>query len=179
MTRLRRAALALAAATAALLAPAAPALSAPAPSAVRVLYYDSGRAAEFVAAVDQGAAVWNAAVTSVRLQKAQAGGRVDIRITAADGWPYAVTTSLGRGSISFGRQAVDQGYHPPRIAAHELGHILGLPDRRTGLCADLMSGSSAPTSCRNDRPNAAEAARVQRNFATRAQLPAAVHTFRP
>jgi snapalysin len=64
-----------------------------------------------------------------------------------------------------GRQAVAQGHSPARIAAHELGHILGLPDRRTGLCTDLMSGSSAPPSCRNAFPNAAEAAEVNRLFA--------------
>ena len=64
-----------------------------------------------------------------------------------------------------GRQAVQQGYYPPRISTHEFGHILGLPDRRTGLCADLMSGSSAPVSCRNAFPNATEAATVNRRFA--------------
>ncbi|MEK8105894.1 snapalysin family zinc-dependent metalloprotease [Micromonospora sp. M12] len=42
-----------------------------------------------------------------------------------------------------GRTAVNQGYDRTRIATHEVGHILGLPDRRTGLCTDLMSGSSA------------------------------------
>ncbi|GAA3212151.1 snapalysin family zinc-dependent metalloprotease [Nonomuraea helvata] len=64
-----------------------------------------------------------------------------------------------------GRQATSQGYNPLRIAAHEIGHILGLPDRRTGLCSDLMSGSSAPVSCTNPNPSAAERAEVDRNFA--------------
>jgi snapalysin len=63
-----------------------------------------------------------------------------------------------------GREAVNDGYYQPRIAAHEFGHILGLPDRRTGLCADLMSGSSAPVSCRNAYPNAAEATAVNNAF---------------
>ena len=65
-----------------------------------------------------------------------------------------------------GRQAVNQGYYQPRIAAHEFGHILGLPDRRTGLCADLMSGSSAPVSCTNPYPNTREASTVNANFGT-------------
>ena len=65
-----------------------------------------------------------------------------------------------------GREAVVDGYYPLRIATHEFGHILGLPDRRTGLCSDLMSGSSAPVSCTNANPSTAEAAQVQRNFAS-------------
>jgi snapalysin len=61
---------------------------------------------------------------------------------------------------------VNQGYYQPRIAAHEFGHLLGLPDRRTGLCSDLMSGSSAPVSCANANPNAREASTVNANFRT-------------
>jgi snapalysin len=54
-----------------------------------------------------------------------------------------------------------------RGAAHELGHILGLPDNRTGRCSDLMSGHSAPTSCTNAHPSPAEAATVDSNFGGR------------
>ena len=139
--------------------------AAPAPTAARVLYYDASRAAEFVAAVNQGAANWNASVTNVRLEPVPAGRRANITVVADNGWPRAQVTSLGNGRIWMGRQAVAQGHSPERIAAHELGHILGLPDRRTGRCADLMSGSSAPPSCRNAFPNAAEAAEVNRLFA--------------
>ena len=64
-----------------------------------------------------------------------------------------------------GRQAVVEGHNPTRIAAHEIGHILGLPDRRTGLCQDLMSGASAGTSCTNAYPNPRERAAVEANFA--------------
>jgi snapalysin len=85
-------------------------------------------------------------------------------VYADNGWPRAQTTSLGNGRWYMGRQAVNQGYYQPRIAAHEFGHLLGLPDRRTGLCTDLMSGSSAPVSCRNPNPNTTEAATVNNNF---------------
>ncbi|MEH1130224.1 snapalysin family zinc-dependent metalloprotease [Micromonospora sp. CPCC 206061] len=140
--------------------------AAPAQAAPRVLYYDASRAAEFVAVVHQGAQNWNNRVTNVRLEPVPAGRRANITVYVDNGWPRAYTQSLGNGYWYMGRQAVNQGYHPPRIAAHEFGHLLGLPDRRTGLCADLMSGSSAAISCTNAFPNAQEATRVNSNFAT-------------
>jgi snapalysin len=136
----------------------------PAAAAPRILYYDASQAQEFVAVVNQGAQIWNSRVTNVQLQPVPAGRTPNIRVYADNGWPRAYTTSLGNGRWYMGRQAVNQGYYQPRIAAHEFGHLLGLPDRRTGLCADLMSGSSAPVSCRNPNPNATEAARVNNNF---------------
>ncbi|AQZ65313.1 secreted extracellular small neutral protease [[Actinomadura] parvosata subsp. kistnae] len=129
---------------------------------VTVLRYDAGRAAEFSATVDQAAQVWNANVANVRLMR---GTPAHFVVYADNGWPRALPTSLGRGTVWMGRQAVNQGYYPLRIATHEIGHILGLPDRRTGRCSDLMSGSSAPTSCTNATPSAAERAEVDRNFA--------------
>ncbi|GAA2877544.1 hypothetical protein GCM10010517_39080 [Streptosporangium fragile] len=157
----------------AFLVTAAPAQAAPAQAAsargttahaaaVRVLRYDASRAAEFRSAVDQAAQIWNSSVTNVRLV---AGTPADVVVLADNGWPRALPTGLGRGTVWMGRQATSQGYNPLRIATHELGHILGLPDRRTGLCSDLMSGSSAGVSCTNPYPNAAEKAEVQRNFA--------------
>jgi snapalysin len=169
---------AAAAVVSAQLAGAGPAGAAPAgTAAARVLYYDASRAAEFVGAVNQGAANWNASVANVRLEPVPAGRRANITVIADNGWPRAQVTSLGNGRIYMGRQAVQQGHYPPRIAAHEFGHILGLPDRRTGLCTDLMSGSSAPASCRNAFPNAAEAARVDRLFAGAATVRIPANVF--
>ncbi|WP_433238136.1 snapalysin family zinc-dependent metalloprotease [Streptosporangium sp. CA-135522] len=130
--------------------------------AVRVLRYDAGRAAEFRSAVDQAAQIWNSGVTNVRLV---AGSPADFVVLADNGWPRTQPTSLGRGTVWMGRQATAEGHNPLRIAAHEIGHILGLPDRRTGRCTDLMSGASAGVSCTNPYPNAAEKAEVERNFA--------------
>ncbi len=138
--------------------------AAPASAAPRVLYYDASQAQEFVSVVHQGAQIWNSRATNVRLEPVPAGRTPNIRVYADNGWPRAQTTSLGNGRWYMGRQAVNQGYYQPRIAAHEFGHLLGLPDRRTGLCTDLMSGSSAPVSCRNPNPNATEAATVNNNF---------------
>ena len=183
MTRRRRRWFALgvvaaAAVVSAQLAGTSPAGAAPAgTAAARVLYYDASRAAEFVAAVNQGAANWNASVTNVRLEPVPSGRRANITVIADNGWPRAQVTSLGNGRIYMGRQAVQQGHHPPRIAAHEFGHILGLPDRRTGICSELMSGSSAPPSCRNAFPSAAEAAQVNRLFAGAAAVGIPANVF--
>ncbi|MGW4548648.1 snapalysin family zinc-dependent metalloprotease [Streptomyces violaceorubidus] len=133
-------------------------------AAVRVLTYDASGSAEFRSAVDRGAAIWNQSVQSAQLRPATAGQRANIRVLADDGWPRALTTSLGNGTVWIGRQAVNEGYDTVRISSHELGHILGLPDRKPGPCSSLMSGSSAGTACTNPYPNAAEKAEVENDF---------------
>ncbi|HEX8629593.1 MAG TPA: snapalysin family zinc-dependent metalloprotease [Catenuloplanes sp.] len=150
----------------------APAVAAPptTAAAARILYYDASRAAEFVSVVHQGANNWNAALSNVQLRPVPAGVRANITVIADNGWPRAQTTSLGNGRWYMGRQAVRDGHYTPRISTHEFGHLLGLPDRRTGRCTDLMSGASAGTSCRNPLPNAAEAAEANANFAPRAAV---------
>lgn len=149
--------------------------TAPAPAAgtaaVTTLTYDDSAAGEFRTAVAQGVSALNSRLTNVRIVKAAAGTTANVRVIADNGWPRATLGPVrpgGRGTVYMGREAVADGYYPVRIASHEFGHILGLPDRRTGLCADLMSGSSAPTSCTNAYPNAAEASRINGNYATRA-----------
>ncbi|MFJ1969387.1 snapalysin family zinc-dependent metalloprotease [Streptomyces sp. NPDC087903] len=143
---------------------AAAASSGDQPLAARVVTYNAGASAEFKAAVDRGAAVWNESVDSVELRPAAAGQRANIQVIADNGWPRALTTSLGNGTVYIGREAVNQGYDTVRISAHELGHILGLPDRKPGPCSSLMSGSSAGVPCKNPYPDAAEKAEVEGNF---------------
>ncbi|MEV6171769.1 snapalysin family zinc-dependent metalloprotease [Streptomyces sp. NPDC051954] len=145
-------------------AAAAPPDTADALLAARVLTYDASGSAEFKSAVDQGAAIWNESVDAVELRPAAAGQNANIRVLADNGWPRALPTTLGNGTVYIGRQAVDQGHNTIRISAHELGHILGLPDRKPGPCSSLMSGSSAGTACTNPYPNAAEKAEVEGNF---------------
>ncbi|MEU9716983.1 snapalysin family zinc-dependent metalloprotease [Streptomyces sp. NPDC047976] len=165
------AALVLAAATAATAAPA----PAPAPAAIPgtaaaavTLRYDDSRAGGWEAAVAAGVANWNANVSNVRLVKAAPGTRAEIVIVATTGWPQATLGPVRPGRqvrVELGAQAVDQGYDKTRIAAHELGHSLGLPDTKPGPCTQLMSGSSAGTACTNAVPNAAERSRVQSAYA--------------
>jgi len=132
-------------------------------AAVTITYSDS-QAGEFVNAVAQGVAIWDETVTNVRIVRAAPGARADVRVIADDGWPRATLGPVrpgGSGTVWMGRQAVDDGYSVVRIASHEFGHILGLPDMKPGPCSSLMSGSSAGVSCTNPYPNSTEASRVQ------------------
>jgi snapalysin len=151
-------------------AQAAPASAAPA--AVVVLTYDASQAGQWASAITQGVLNWNSAVHNVRLQPASSPGAANFVYKATSGWPQ---TTLGpivpggsKGQVQLGQEAVDEGYDVTRIAAHETGHILGLPDHYSGPCSEIMSGHGPGTSCVNAKPNATEAARVDRNYANRA-----------
>ncbi|WP_448320053.1 snapalysin family zinc-dependent metalloprotease [Streptomyces sp. CO7] len=160
------AALTFAATTAAQAAPA-PAGTARAAAAV-TLRYDDSRAAGWESAIAAGVASWNRNVDNVQLVEAPAGTRAEIVIVATTGWPQAYLGPVrpgGQVRVELGSQAVAQGYNKTRIAAHELGHSLGLPDTKPGPCSQLMSGSSAGTSCTNAVPNATEQARVESFYA--------------
>ncbi|MBZ6232456.1 snapalysin family zinc-dependent metalloprotease [Streptomyces olivaceus] len=156
-----------------------PAEAADSPAAARVLTYDASGSAEFRSAVDRGAEIWNESVEGAELRPAAAGQQANIRVLADDGWPRALTTSLGNGTVWIGREAVNEGHNTVRISSHELGHILGLPDRKPGPCSSLMSGASAGTECTNPYPNAAEKAEVEDNFAGAAASPSAVARSAP
>ncbi|GAB3485227.1 snapalysin family zinc-dependent metalloprotease [Nocardiopsis coralliicola] len=177
--RLLRAAPAALAASAALVAGAAAPAAAgdTAPVQQAVLTYDASGAAEFTDAVDAGAAEWNAAVDSVELVPAEDGATAEITVTATDGWPMATLGPVRPGGsawVEMGRQAMDEGHDPVRVAAHELGHNLGLPDVKPGPCSSLMSGASAGTDCDNATPDAEESARVEELYGSGAagELPA-------
>jgi hypothetical protein len=131
-------------------------------TAVKVLYVDATAATELAAAIDEGMASWNSSVPTIRLTRAPAGQTADIHIVAGPGWAWAVQDSLGRGDVNIGAGAIADGHYPPRLVAHELGHILGLPDSTTGRCEELMAGP--PQTCHNTTPNAAEAAAVRKAF---------------
>lgn len=143
--------------------------SSTAQAAAVTLRYDDSRAAGWEAAIAAGVASWNANVTNVRLVEAAPGTAAEIVIVATTGWPQATLGPVRPGRqvrVELGSQAVNQGYNKTRIAAHELGHSLGLPDTKPGPCSQLMSGSSAGTACTNATPNATERSRVQSAYAS-------------
>ena len=136
--------------------------------AVVTITYSDARAGNYKDAVAQGIAIWNANVTSVHIQKAATGQRADVQVIADPGWPRSTLGPVrpgGSGTVWFGQEAVDEGYNVVRIAAHEFGHILGLPDNKPGPCSSLMSGSTGGVSCTNATPNATERDRVQNTYA--------------
>ncbi|WP_425578233.1 snapalysin family zinc-dependent metalloprotease [Streptomyces albiaxialis] len=136
----------------------------PRASAAVVVTYDASGSEEFADAVEKGVGVWNEQVQNVELKPAGSGERADVTVLADDGWPRAQVPELGKGTVWMGRQAVNEGHDVVRIAAHEFGHILGLPDRKPGPCSSLMSGASAGPDCKNAIPNEAEKAEVESNF---------------
>ncbi|MFE7115687.1 snapalysin family zinc-dependent metalloprotease [Streptomyces sp. NPDC057654] len=146
--------------------------AAPAPHADRAvvtLTYDDSRAGQWKDAVRQAVQIWNSAVHNVQLKPTSTPGSADYIYKATNGWPMTTLGPIfpgGRGNVQLGQQAVDQGYDVTRITAHETGHILGLRDTYNGPCSELMSGHGPGPSCKNAKPNAAEIARVDRNYAS-------------
>ncbi|WP_405504471.1 snapalysin family zinc-dependent metalloprotease [Streptomyces anulatus] len=162
------AAITLATATAAQAAPAPNPAEAEGASAVVTLRYDDSRAGGWEAEIAAGVASWNSNVDNVKLVEAAPGTRAEIQIVATSGWPQATLGPVrpgGQVRVELGSQAVTQGHDKTRIAAHEIGHSLGLPDTKPGPCSQLMSGSSAGISCKNALPNAAEQSRVESAYA--------------
>ncbi|AYC44018.1 snapalysin family zinc-dependent metalloprotease [Streptomyces griseorubiginosus] len=163
------AALVLATAGTAAAVPAPAAEPSAAQAAAVTLRYDDSRAAGWESAVATAVATWNANVSNVHLVEAAPGAAAEIVIVATTGWPQATLGPVRPGRqvrVELGSQAVDQGYNKTRIAAHEMGHSLGLPDTKPGPCSQLMSGSSAGTACTNATPNATERSRVQSAYAS-------------
>ncbi|MFI6055249.1 snapalysin family zinc-dependent metalloprotease [Streptomyces violascens] len=148
----------------------APAHSAPrAPATVVTLTYDAGAAGPWADSITQAVQNWNDAVHNVRLEPASSPGAADYVYEATSGWPQTTLGPIfpgGSGDVQLGQQAVDEGYDATRITAHETGHILGLPDDYSGPCSELMSGHGPGTSCTNAKPDAAEAAQVDANYAS-------------
>jgi snapalysin len=149
----------------------ASARSAPkATAAVVTLTYDASQAGPWAAAIAAGVQNWNNAVHTVHLQPAGSPGSATFVYKATAGWPQTTLGPIfpgGRGQVQLGQEAVTEGYDVTRIAAHETGHILGLLDHYSGPCSELMSGHGPGTSCTNAKPNAAEAAQVDRNYTGR------------
>ncbi|MFJ5595224.1 snapalysin family zinc-dependent metalloprotease [Streptomyces noursei] len=142
--------------------------AAQATTSVVTLTYDASGAGQWAGAIKQAVQNWNDAVHNVHLEPASSPGSADYVYEATSGWPQTTLGPIfpgGNGDVQLGQQAVDEGYDTTRITAHETGHILGLPDDYSGPCSELMSGHGPGTSCTNAKPNAAEAAQVDKNYA--------------
>ncbi|MCS7479704.1 snapalysin family zinc-dependent metalloprotease [Umezawaea endophytica] len=132
---------------------------APITAAAVNVYYSTASAPTFRSVIRQGAANWNARVTNVKLVENASAATLTYREGNDSRGSYASTNGHGRGYIFIDFTQARQ-YNPTRIAAHETGHALGLPDHYSGPCSELMSGGGPGTSCTVAVPNAAEVSRV-------------------
>ncbi|GAA3021337.1 snapalysin family zinc-dependent metalloprotease [Actinokineospora globicatena] len=169
MSRTRFLAALLGALTLFALATPASATAAPQQTLVRTIYYDSSRAAELTATVDQAVQIWNAGVTSVKLVRGTGGITIT---TAQNGSAPGTASCVGctRGQIYFYRnQITSSGASALRVVVHEFGHILSLNHPSDiGNCAKVMAGGR----CTNAQPSTAELAAVQRFWTGRVAAPA-------
>jgi snapalysin len=139
------------------------------PAAAKVVYYEATRASGWSSNITTAVANWNGAVHNVRLV-AGTRSNATVHLVAYSGWPETETGSPGSGTVYLGQEAVTEGYDKTRITAHELGHILGLPDNYNGDCSLLMSGHSAGTACTTAVPAPSEASQVDQIFAGTAAI---------
>ncbi|WP_320773782.1 snapalysin [Streptomyces sp. CRN 30] len=137
----------------------------PTAAAAVTVVYDASRAPTFASQIARSTQIWNSSVTNVKLQ---AGSASSADFSYREGndsrGSYAYTDGHGGGYI-FLDYAQNQTYNSTRVTAHETGHVLGLPDRYSGPCSELMSGGGPGPSCTNATPNAAERARVNQLWA--------------
>ncbi|WP_435243328.1 snapalysin family zinc-dependent metalloprotease [Streptomyces cucumeris] len=125
--------------------------------------YSAKSAPHFRKQIKRSAAIWNSSVRNVKLRE---GSNPDFTYREGNDerGSWADVQGNGRGMVFLDFKQ-NKEFDSTRVASHETGHILGLPDNRTGQCSDLMSGGSAPASCKNAKPSAAEAQEVDQQWA--------------
>lgn len=128
------------------------------------VYYNASQAPSFRSQISSAASVWNSSVSNVRLQSTSGSADFSYYEGNDSRGSYASTNGHGSGYI-FLDYAQNRQYDSIRVAAHETGHVLGLPDHYTGPCSELMSGGGPGTSCTNRYPNSTERARVNQLWA--------------
>ncbi|AVV44639.1 snapalysin [Streptomyces sp. ID05-04B] len=128
------------------------------------VYYNASQAPNFRSQISSAASIWNSSVSNVKLQSTSGSGDFAYYEGNDSRGSYASTNGHGRGYI-FLDYAQNRQYDSIRVAAHETGHVLGLPDHYTGPCSELMSGGGPGTSCTNRYPNTTERSRVNQLWA--------------
>ncbi|WP_433545738.1 snapalysin [Streptomyces sp. CA-294286] len=126
--------------------------------------YNASSAPSFRTQIARSTQIWNSSVSNVRLQESTSGASFSYREGNDSRGSYASTDGHGRGFI-FLDYRQNQIYNSTRVTSHETGHVLGLPDRYSGPCSELMSGGGPGPSCTNAVPDARERARVNQLWA--------------
>ncbi|MYU22977.1 snapalysin [Streptomyces sp. SID8352] len=137
---------------------------APSAAAAVTVYYSAANAPTFRTQIARSAQIWNSSVSNVRLAERSSGADFTYYEGNDSRGSYASTNMHGKGYI-FLDYRQNQQYDSTRVTAHETGHVLGLPDRYSGPCSELMSGGGPGPSCTNPYPNATESARVNQLWA--------------
>ncbi|MFC5785955.1 MULTISPECIES: snapalysin [Streptomyces] len=128
------------------------------------LYYNASQAPSFRSQISSAAAIWNSSESNVKLQAATSGADFSYREGNDPHGSHADTNGHGSGYIFLDYTQSRQN-DSVRVATHETGHVLGLPDDYSGPCSELMSGGGPGPSCTNRYPNATERSRVDQLWA--------------
>ncbi|GHH54376.1 snapalysin [Streptomyces candidus] len=126
--------------------------------------YNASSAPSFRTQIARSTQIWNSSVSNVKLQESTSGASFSYREGNDSRGSYASTDGHGRGFI-FLDYRQNQIYNSTRVTSHETGHVLGLPDRYSGPCSELMSGGGPGPSCTNAVPDSRERARVNQLWA--------------
>ncbi|MFF0504632.1 snapalysin family zinc-dependent metalloprotease [Streptomyces fimicarius] len=134
-----------------------------------VIPIDLLEAGSYADAAREAIGIWNRAVPSIKFveQETPATLRVKGYTTQNGTQSHAFVSGLGTGWVYL-ETGDAETYKPSRIAVHELGHLLSLPDLEADAekpCSKVMSGAHAGPECTNDQPDAEEIAAVAAFFA--------------
>ncbi|MGW6902191.1 snapalysin [Streptomyces sp. NBC_01727] len=129
------------------------------------VYYDASQAPSFRSEISSAASIWNSSESNVKLQERSSGADFSYHEGNDPRGSHADSNGHGSGYIFLDYTQSRQN-DSVRVATHETGHVLGLPDDYSGPCSELMSGGGPGPSCTNRYPNAAERARVDQLWAT-------------